>query len=147
MAGWRALNPAMRVRILLPQPLGNLWRHTSMATVKQALFAAALVALFLFSFTSFARAQDNLQQQIYRLQTELDRLQYRFEQSELDDYRVRIDGFSRLSAIEREVELNRNIIYGMASGMAANIAALVALLKRAGQVYRAVNGKNAMNDK
>lgn len=119
------------------------WRDT-------VVLVTALL-LFLFGLTSLALAAQSaaqsepytadIQRQIDRLRLDLDRLDSQFETERAETARARLDGFSRLAAAEREIQLNRTIVFGTAAGFLGQALLAGLGLRRMTRIEKAINGR------
>ena len=114
------------------------WRDTVAAIAAGVLTVLAVLAFF----SADAQAQENgdVQRQIDRIRTELDRLQIQVEGSQATSNQRALEGFARLAAVEREVELNRMIVFGTAAGFLVNAILAGLTFRRTARIERAVNG-------
>jgi hypothetical protein len=68
------------------------------------------------------------------LQRQLDRAERGLESLRAEQYRMSVDIFSRLSAVERETEINRYVIYGLGGGLLMQVVI-------SGLTLRKINGR------
>lgn len=114
------------------------WRDTL-----AALAAGVLTIFAVFSFFSagaYAQSEGDIQRQIDRLRTELDRLQIQVESGQATSNQRALEGFARLSAVEREVELNRMIVFGTAAGFLVNAILAGLTFRRTMRIDKTING-------
>ena len=86
--------------------------------------AAGILSALLFAqilYASSTQDQD-LQRQLDRIERQLETFRQLIQENTNEDVRSRISGFSRLSAVEREVELNRLGILAVGVPLLVNLA-------------------------
>lgn len=108
------------------------------ATVGLGLMMAGIL-LLVFGAAGYAQSitdlqRQDLQRQLDRLQLELDRVGAAIQRIDQENERVRRGGFERLAAVEREMELNRRLIYGMALPLVGQV--VMSIL-----TWRRINGR------
>lgn len=83
----------------------------------------SLAGLIILSSAMWAPAQtpEDLQRQIHRLQMELDQLDKQLDEQQAENVRIRLSGFERLAAVEREIDLTRRITFGLALPLIGNL--------------------------
>lgn len=83
----------------------------------------SLAGLIVLSSTMWAPAQtpEDLQRQIGRLQMELDTLDTKLDAQQAENVRIRLAGFERLAAVEREIDLTRRITFGLMLPLLGNL--------------------------
>lgn len=91
------------------------------------LAGLAGVVILMFAASLPAQTPEDLQRQIERADRSLESLR-------AEQYRMSVDIFSRLSAVERETEINRYVIYGLGGGVLMQLVV-------SGLTLRKLNGK------
>lgn len=91
---------------------------------------AVMVAAIVVPGAASAQSVNDLQRQIDRLERQLDQANLRTETTQLEALRIRVDLASRVAAIEREMDLNRRIIYGMALPILGQLVVSFLTLRR-----------------
>ncbi len=122
-----------------PRPSLILWGCDRFSALGAALMIAAVLILI---HTAYAQppTPDDLQRQIHRLSADLDRLEAEVKQEQVDNARIRLDGFSRLAALEREVTLNRNIVWGVVAGLLGNFFVGIRAVQVGNRAIKVLNG-------
>ncbi|MGQ0572482.1 MAG: hypothetical protein ACT4P5_23485 [Armatimonadota bacterium] len=103
----------------------------TLATVALVVMLGGIIVLA-SAADSFAplRLPEAMAQAPEDLQRQIDRLERRLDVIDVQSARLHLDGFTRLAAAERELELNRRIIYGMALPLIGQLILSFLLLRK-----------------
>lgn len=104
----------------------NIERITTVGLMRPLIAVAigvSMVGVIILSSPMWAPAQtpEDLQRQIQRLQAELDQLDKQLDEQQAENVRIRLSGFERLAAVEREIDLTRRITFGLALPLIGNL--------------------------